>query len=284
MNDNDTLKLLATKFRETNVHSELVKISKKYSEEVDRLISIGNWQAPPLEYRLPDEFMPESFFIYFDIMYPRANPSSGKKFISWIRSNQPCTANIADCVQPDYSFSPFEIATTKSMCIPIYAAGLVRLVPYNMDSNWLTHKGITDFPSDHIALIVPYNSSEKRAIVGGIFCNYLFEVRKAAGLVVCGLIRDLEELYKYPVWAKDTCPFVCGKRETPVPEKFISDQHVFNDGALICDRDGCVFVHKSQTNEEMIGKIQAKIEKEKDWTRKVNSKLSSFNIICEPKE
>jgi hypothetical protein len=57
---------LAMGFRGTRDEAARSVIAAEYAREVERLIESGNWsEAPPFEYQLPDEWMPEAFFAYW---------------------------------------------------------------------------------------------------------------------------------------------------------------------------------------------------------------------------
>ncbi len=66
-NDEDLLGHLAMRFRGTRQLEERQSLAKEYGAAVARLIASGNWhEVPPFEDQLPDAWMPQAFFEYWD--------------------------------------------------------------------------------------------------------------------------------------------------------------------------------------------------------------------------
>jgi hypothetical protein len=68
------LGLLAMRFRSTRDESGRDKVTAQYRHVVEKLIASGKWkEMPTFEDMLPDERMPEAFFIFWSIPVPH-NP------------------------------------------------------------------------------------------------------------------------------------------------------------------------------------------------------------------
>lgn len=66
------LGLLAMRFRSTRDEAERSDISAEYARVVAQLIESGKWEEmPTFEDMLPDDRMPQSFFVFWSIPSPR---------------------------------------------------------------------------------------------------------------------------------------------------------------------------------------------------------------------
>jgi hypothetical protein len=60
------LGVLAMKFRRTHDEKVRQEIARAYAEIVNRLIASGGWnEVPAFEDQLPDDWMPDAFFDYW---------------------------------------------------------------------------------------------------------------------------------------------------------------------------------------------------------------------------
>jgi len=70
--------ILAMQFRGTRDETERRSIALAYSQAVDELIAGKKWRLiPPLEDQLPDEWMPEAFFVHWSLRSPKRRTRRG---------------------------------------------------------------------------------------------------------------------------------------------------------------------------------------------------------------
>lgn len=70
------LALLAMEFRGNKDEESRKSVTAKYAKVVSQLVKSGKWKyMPTMEEQLPDEYLPDEFFTYWEL----TNPKQGLK-------------------------------------------------------------------------------------------------------------------------------------------------------------------------------------------------------------
>ncbi|WP_297391971.1 RraA family protein [uncultured Peptoniphilus sp.] len=143
-------------------------------------------------------------------------------------------------------------------------------------------------------LVVSNEEDTTRALMGEIMMAYLFEVKKVAGIILDGPIRDIDEIGKwdFPVYCTGTTPggpYKEGPGEINVP--IACGGVSVNPGDIIlADPDGVIVIPNKDSEKvleeakEFKKKDEAKLEKAKnnesnrDWVNKL-LKEKEYEII-----
>lgn len=127
-------------------------------------------------------------------------------------------------------------------------------------------------------LVVSNEEDNTRALMGEVMIAYLFEIKKVAGIILDGPIRDIDEIgnWDFPVYCTGTTPggpYKEGPGEINVP---ISCGGIsVNPGDIIlADPDGVVVIPKNDAEKIL---EDAKEFKEKDEAKLVNTRKHNIN-------
>lgn len=127
-------------------------------------------------------------------------------------------------------------------------------------------------------LVVSNEEDNTRALMGEVMMAYLFEIKKVAGIILDGPIRDIDEIgnWDFPVYCTGTTPggpYKEGPGEINVP---ISCGGIsVNPGDIIlADPDGVVVIPKNDAEKIL---EDAKEFKEKDEAKLVNTRKHNIN-------
>lgn len=130
-------------------------------------------------------------------------------------------------------------------------------------------------------LVVSNEEDNTRALMGEVMMAYLFEIKKVAGIILDGPIRDIDEIgnWDFPVYCTGTTPggpYKEGPGEINVP---ISCGGIsVNPGDIIlADPDGVVVIPKNDAEKIL---EDAKEFKEKDEAKLVNTRKHNINRDC----
>lgn len=162
---------------------------------------------------------------------------------------------------------------------------VVFVYAYN-ERNWEVHEQLADLnPENKIVYVHGIQCGEK-ALFGDLVSKYLFLYKRCKAIVVNGYVRDAHRLIKenYPIWCRGVTPIGCRnvKNETPVPfEELESLTNKFNDGIMVCDDSGVVFIDKEKLNADFIDNLNF-IELQEDiWYFCLDThKMSTYDIVC----
>lgn len=127
-------------------------------------------------------------------------------------------------------------------------------------------------------LVVSNEEDNTRALMGEVMMAYLFEIKKVAGIILDGPIRDIDEIgnWNFPVYCTGTTPggpYKEGPGEINVP---ISCGGIsVNPGDIIlADPDGVVVIPKNDAEKIL---EDAKEFKKKDEAKLINTRKHDIN-------
>lgn len=127
-------------------------------------------------------------------------------------------------------------------------------------------------------LVVSNEEDNTRSLMGEVMMAYLFEIKKVAGIILDGPIRDIDEIgnWDFPVYCTGTTPggpYKEGPGEINVP--IACGGISVNPGDIIlADPDGVVVIPKNDAEKIL---EDAKEFKEKDEAKLVNTRKHNIN-------
>jgi 4-hydroxy-4-methyl-2-oxoglutarate aldolase len=203
-----------------------------------------------------------------------------KKIIELIRRNRISTTEVADCLEKQGA-----LENVAPINRGHYRVGEVRWVYAYGGSNWSMHEGIQSVQEGEIVLIDVLDTEDK-AVIGDLVAKYLLLYRQAAGIVVCGLVRDVPRLIKenWAIWSEGITPIGL-RNELPdsaPPMSLIEQRRALYSGAIaVCDDCGVVMIPKDRQTEDLYGRLQAIEEQEDVWYQSIDKwKFSTFETVC----
>lgn len=167
-------------------------------------------------------------------------------------------ANIDDCMNRTaavhYDIKPVNKAKLLGTAFTVKVA---------QGDNLMFHKAM-DMAQEGDVVVIDAGGDTSRAIFGELMINYC-KVRKLAGVIVDGCIRDYDEISKldFPVYAKGTTPngpYKNGPGEINTTISF-GGQVVHPGDIIIGDGDGIIIVKPSEA-EELVNKAKKVVVKE----------------------
>ncbi len=164
----------------------------------------------------------------------------------------------------------------------VIVSGPARAFTAQNVGNYDLHKFINTVNQGEI-VFVDASVCMPKSILGDMVCDYLFGTKRIAGLVVKGSIRDADQIYAkdYPVWSHATNPV--GVPNQPL-KKAGSNKCEIDDGLLVCDQSGVVYVNKNIDHKLLIDNMSFITIQEKIWDYCINILgWSTFETICEKK-
>lgn len=173
----------------------------------------------------------------------------------------------------------------KSLTDNFHRVGVVRAVFAANASNYAVHEQVKDIQPDEVCIIYTH-ACEERAIIGDIVSKYVTLYKRAAAVVVNGLVRDAARIRRerYPVWATGVTPLGCFN----VPaEPFPADQAAairaeVEGGIAVCDDGGVVVIPRVDVNERTLDRLHC-IELQEDlWYFCLDVlKWDTKKIVCD---
>ena len=116
-------------------------------------------------------------------------------------------------------------------------------------------------------VVVYAHECDGRAIFGDLVSKFITLYRRAAAVVVNGLVRDASRLRRerYPVWCSGFTPLGCYNVEgEPYPAELEASTRAEVEGGIaVCDDGGVVIIPSSAINETTLESLE-KIELQED--------------------
>lgn len=202
-----------------------------------------------------------------------------EKIIDYIKINRVSTTELADALGKTGEINPLIKPVNKKLrCV-----GKVYYVPAFNESNWYTHYFLQNAPKDSVVFVEGINCNNK-AIFGSLVTKYTCLYRQVAGIVVAGHIRDIQEIIKqdYPVWAYGSTPIGCFNVDNGLDEEYLKQQQKkYNDGIILADDGGVIFVEKNKITKELLENIDRIEKQENIWFDCIDRlKYSTFETVC----
>jgi len=177
----------------------------------------------------------------------------------------------------------------KGMCpinSGIYLVGEIQYVCAYNNSNWPVHEQIRELHEGKICF-VDTCFVDDYAIFGELVSNFIIKNKKAKGIIVNGLIRDINGIKKnaFPVWSKGITPVGCFNVQVnlnPEIRRHIETNRLFYEGSIaVCDDSGVVIIPKNKINEDFINKIDFMRKQEDIWFDCiVNKQWTTYDTVC----
>lgn len=190
------------------------------------------------------------------------------------------TAEVADALGKTGA-----IPGVRSLHEASYATGITRcLFTANM-SNYYLHQTLDEILPGELVIVFTEGCGN-RAIMGAIVCSYIFESRKASGLIVQGSVRDVDEIVSkgYPVWANGANPIGCFNKDTlPYDEqKAMQIREQFDGGIAVCDATGAIVIEKKYHTAETLKRLVQIKAQERIWKYCTETLgWNTFDTICQ---
>jgi regulator of RNase E activity RraA len=202
------------------------------------------------------------------------------EIIDFCLSNRVSTTEVADALGKSGVLSGVQPLTSNKYCV-----GKVRAVFTAYNSNFAVHEQIRDVQQGEVVIIFPHDCNN-RAIIGDLITKYLLLYKRAAAVVVVGLVRDAARLRRegFAVWATGVTPLGCFN--TPA-ETFPKDEmekliKAFDKGIAVCDDGGVTVISEAQISAEMLERLH-RIEMQEDiWFFCLDTlKWDTKKIVCD---
>ncbi len=202
-----------------------------------------------------------------------------KKILEYIDYNQMSTTEIADAMHKTGELDPkLQVLLPGSR-----VAGIIHYIPAFNGSNYHVHNYIRNTPKDAVVYIDAVNCDGK-AIIGDLIAKYIFSYRQAQGIVVSGLVRDVQQLIKenYPMWTYGRSPIGCINADTGFDEAYYNKrEQELNGGIIIADDSGVIVIKKDQITQHMLERLEFLGKQEAIWSDCINRlRWDTFDTIC----
>lgn len=197
------------------------------------------------------------------------------EIINFIREHRISTCNVVDALEQNtvYNLQP--------MAKRSHAVGEVHFLHSFCGSNWITHKELAAAPQGRILFIHPHGSD--LAVIGGLMAEYAFEYKRAVAVVVNGNIRDADDIDRHFIWYRGVTPMACNKMPIATSSTFIERlRRTHQDGIMVCDASGVALIEPGQINKDTYNRLVSIKEREREWMRKLQKGMSTFEITCFP--
>lgn len=184
-----------------------------------------------------------------------------KKIIDLIKRNRISTTEVADALGKRGVLHGVQPVTADLHCV-----GSVRPVFTAHGTNYGIHDQIRDVQEDEVVVVYAHEC-EGRAILGDLVSKYITLYRRAAAVVVNGMVRDAARLRRerYPVWSTGVTPLGCyNVQAEPFPEQQEACIRTEVEGGIaVCDDGGVVIIPAASVNELMLENLE-KVELQED--------------------
>jgi 4-hydroxy-4-methyl-2-oxoglutarate aldolase len=203
------------------------------------------------------------------------------KIIDLIGSNRISSTEVADALGKQGALPGFKAVNNNNFVVGelyyIYAFG---------NSNWSIHEQIRDIPQNAVIYVDAYNC-EDSAIFGDLVSKYILLYKKAKGIIVNGMLRDIPDLRKYnfSIWCKGFTPIGCFNKKEELDidtkNKIEVAKAYFQNSIVVCDDTGCTIIEKEKLNNDTFSRLEM-IELQEDiWSYCINTlKWSTYDTIC----
>lgn len=203
------------------------------------------------------------------------------KCIELIESNRISSTEVADALGKKGVLPNFITVNAGN-----YLVGKIHYIYTHDESNWPVHDKVRDIPENCLLFVDSFNC-ENKAIFGDLVAKYIILYKRAKGIVVNGLMRDIPDLrkYAYRIWCKGFTPLGCYNIDVTPSEQIMEqakkNHRLFHDGILVCDDSGCTLIEKDEINDELFTKLEM-IELQEDiWSYCINTlKWSTYDTVC----
>ena len=204
--------------------------------------------------------------------------------IDFIKKNRISSVEVADALEKQGVLSGYQSLNAGHFVV----GELWYSCTWN-NSNWPLHEQLESFPDGRV-LFVDCFRCDGRALFGDIVSKYVALYKKAAGVVVNGLLRDAHRLRKedYPIWCKGVTPLGCFNSKVAVDgelTEYMKAQKEMLDGSIIvADDSGCTIIEERRQTPELLDRLDY-IELQEDiWYFCIDTlKMSTFETICQKK-
>jgi len=179
-------------------------------------------------------------------------------------------ANIADVMQRSCAMNPrIRLMSNPKEKI---MAGVAMTIKTCAGDNLSIHAAM-NMTQEGDVLVISNEGGSNRSLIGEIMMTFLFHTKKAAGIIIDGPLRDIDEIAKldYPVYATGTTPggpYKNGPGEINVPIS-CGDISVNPGDIILADPDGVIVI--PQKDAEIILK-DAKNFQELDKKKYIEAK------------
>jgi len=205
-----------------------------------------------------------------------------EKIIDYIRSNQVCATEVADCLNKTGALEGVYALNQGNFCV-----GNIKWVVADHNSNWNVHNMIRDTQEHDIVFIDAINC-ENRAIIGELVSKYILEYRKADGIICNTYFRDATAIIreKWPIWGTGFNPVGCfnkrPKERIEETDWYKTHKSLYDGAVAVCDDCGVVIIPKDKLTEDLYIRLVAIEEQESIWfDRLMNYNESTLEIVCE---
>ena len=202
------------------------------------------------------------------------------KIINYIKENRVSTTEVADCLGKSGCIEDVYPINARKFCV-----GEVKYTYAVNESNWTIHEDVQGDIENKIVFMDAIDVGN-RAMVGELVSKYILLYQKAIAIVTNGKMRDAHRLIKenYSIWAKGVTPIGTFNMETDISkyrEMIEERRQIFENGIMVCDDSGVVFIPKENINEKFFNRLE-KIEEQEDiWFECLDrKKWSTFDIVC----
>ncbi|BBB89880.1 MAG TPA: RraA family protein [Methylomusa anaerophila] len=202
-----------------------------------------------------------------------------KKILDYIQANEMSTTEVADAMYKTGELDPkLQVLLPGSRVV-----GVIHYIPAFNGSNYHVHNYARNTPKDSVVCIDALNCDGK-AIFGDLVAKYLFSYHQVRGIVVRGLIRDVQQLIKekYPIWSYGRSPIGCINADTGFDEDYyIKRRQELDGGIVVADDSGVVVIKKDQITEQLLERLDFIGQQEVIWSDCINRlRWDTFDTIC----
>ena len=184
-------------------------------------------------------------------------------------------SNVADCMGRICAMNP-RIHLVSKPSRPITAAPAYTVKCRGGD-NLALHAALT-YCGEGDMIVVSNDEDSNRALIGSVMMSFLRYEKKAAGIIVDGPIRDIDELstWDFPIYCTGTTPggpYKEGPGEVNVP---IACGGIAVDPGdiILCDADGAIVIPKSDAASVI---DEAEAYRDKDQAKEQAAKEGKAN-------
>ena len=180
-------------------------------------------------------------------------------------------SNVCDVMERNSAMSPrIRLVSSPKAQMMVGPAFTVKA---RAGDNLAVHAAL-NFCGEGDVLVVSNEGDQTRSLMGEIMMAHLLNVKKVAGVVLDGPIRDIDEISKwdFPVYATGTTPggpYKDGPGEVNVPIS-CGEISVYPGDIILADPDGIIVIPRADAPQilENAKKFQITDEKKLDEARK----------------
>lgn len=181
--------------------------------------------------------------------------------IDAIRVNRISTTEVADALGKRHVLHGLKPLTADFHCV-----GPVRPVFTAFNSNFGIHDQVRCVEPGEIVVVYAH-ACDGRALLGDLIARFVTLYRRAAGIAVCGLVRDAARLRRerYPIWSEGVTPLGCYNEESDhFPKEAEMEIRARVEGGIaVCDDGGVVLIPVAETTTATLDKLR-RVELQED--------------------